>query len=899
MKIQFNLNYKTQFGQRLKIVGNIPALGNNKIENAKTMFSKNGNNGDWDLIIDIADNINTLKYKYLFYNSENSNVLKEFGDFRQLDLKTFDSQQIIIRDFWRPNNNSNNVLFSSAFTNAVFKQKIIDKSNFVKKQIIEEEQIIRFNIRVSRVEAKQKIGLIVYNDTKVQNFYNFNNKNYPFWTTEISFSKNKMPTAYKYCIFDVEQNKIIIEETKTRYFNYPTNSPQKFTHITNDEDFKFPKPWKGIGVAVPVFSLRTKNSFGVGEFLDLKNLVDWSKKNGLKMIQILPINDTTANYTWHDSYPYSAISVFALHPIYLNLEKVGNLNSEILQEIVIEQKKLFNKKTFVDYEPVIKAKVLFLKRIFVQQKKEFFKNSDYIDFFNNNKDWLVPYAVFSFLRDTFGTIEFDKWGRFSKASKNILEELSNETSEYYFEIAFHYFTQFHLHKQLLEVANYARNNGIVLKGDIPIGILRNSVDAWYEPELYNLEGQAGAPPDDFAVEGQNWKFPTYNWELMKKDNYKWWRRRLIKLSAYFDAYRIDHILGFFRIWEIPKSQTQGIMGYFNPALSLTVEELQQKDFNFNFSRYCTPYIREHIIKKLFNNLSERIKKDFLNKNKLGEFQFKQKFNSQLKIELALPTGEQIAPEERKINLYLKKGLKYLISEVLFIVESESENRKLHPRHSLFNTWSYKELDDNSKQKIKEIYNDYFYHRNEEFWKKQAMQKLPALKNATEMLVCGEDLGMVPACVPDVMNDLNMLSLEVQRMPKNPNTEFGNTKQYPYLSVATPSSHDTSTIREWWEEDKNRTQKYYNQVLKKQGKAPTVCEPEIVSEIIKHHINSPSIWSVFPIQDILATNKELRLKNPKEERINVPANPQHFWKYRLHLDIDEIKNLIFFKLLVKK
>ncbi len=900
MKIQFNINYKTQFGQFLKVVGNVSKLGSYNVKNAKPMLLKNGEKGDWNLTIDVPED-GEIKYKYVLCDEFNSISFKEFGDYRNLNIQKLENKAIMVHDYWKSATDEKNVLFSSAFTQAVFKPQNLDKSKFKSLKVVANKQVVQFNLRLSRVSPNHKVGVII-GSKKDEKLTLLNNKNYPMWSKEISISKSKFPTKYRYCIYDEKQKKIVVEEYIFRelLLSEGFKNLDNYKFINNDEDFKFPRyPWKGGGVAIPVFSLRTKKSLGVGEFDDIKLLVDWAKKTGLKLVQILPINDTTVSYRWTDSYPYAAISVFALHPIYINLEKIGKLNSNLINEITNEQKEFLNKKDFVDYEKVMKVKTRFLKQIFAEQKVKFFKDPEFKKYFTDNKDWLVPYATFSFLRDLYGTADFDKWGRFKNPTQLIYDELNNSKSEYYNDIAIHYFVQFHLHKQLLEAANYARQNGIILKGDIPIGIFRNSVDAWTNPELYNLDSQAGAPPDDFAENGQNWKFPTYNWDVMAQNNYRWWKKRLTKLSAYFDAYRIDHILGFFRIWEIPQTQTQGIMGRFNPAIALDINELKDKNFGFDLFRHCRPYIREHILDNLFGYWKDTVKQGFLVEYSKGQFYLKEEYNTQAKIEQNILTNIQVPPSERNINKVIKKGLTYLVSEVLFLEEDGSKGTKFHPRHSLSKTNSFNELDENSKHKILEIYNDYFYYRNEDFWKEEAMKKLPELKETTDMLVCGEDLGMVPTCVPEVMSNLNMLSLEVQRMPKNPKIEFGHPINYPYLSVATPSSHDTSTIREWWEEDTSRTQRYYNQILGKQGGSPFFCEPWVAEEIINQHNYSPSIWAIFPIQDLLAMNSKLRRQNPKDERINVPANPEHFWKYRLHLNLEDLIKEIDFNNLIKE
>lgn len=541
--------------------------------------------------------------------------------------------------------------------------------------------------------------------------------------------------------------------------------------------------WKGAGVAVPVFSLKTKNSYGTGEFLDLKSLADWCAKVGLKMIQILPINDTRTDDSWDNSYPYKAISTKALHPIYLNLYEMGLLNDENDREYFEQQRTILNSKDFVDYPEVMKTKDAYFRKIFSQNWDKVRNRNDYKTFFEENKDWLVPYA----------------------------EYCSSHSSALSSQLELHYFLQYHLDKQLRNAVDYLHEKGVALKGDIPIGIGRDSVDAWMNPELFNMDCQAGAPPDAFATEGQNWGFPTYNWEMMEKDDYKWWRERLSQMSRYFDAYRIDHILGFFRIWEIPIESSQGTMGHFSPALPLDLYEDQ---------------------------------------------------------------------------LSIVTGLSDSQIDGLFI-RDKKDNNKFHPRINLHLTETYSELNDIQKEEINKLYDDFFYHRNEELWKKEALKKLPKIIEASDMLVCGEDLGMVPACVPEVMQQLNILSLEVQRMPKKYGDTFVNPAHNPYLSVDTTSTHDTSTLRGWWEENGELTNRFYREMLRHYEGAPYFAEPWVCQEIIRQHLNSTSMWTILPIQDYIAMDGEFRWDATQREQINVPSNPRHHWCYKMHQSLESL------------
>ena len=641
--------------------------------------------------------------------------------------------------------------------------------------------------------------------------------------------------------------------------NYQSFSNTKVFKVLNDKDNTGSNP-KFIGVAVPVFSLNTKNNFGVGEFLDLKQLADWCEKVGMKMIQILPINDTRTDDSWDNSYPYKAISTKALHPIYLNLDKLGTLQDENDRVYFENQKIILKAKDYVDYPEVMKVKDIYFKKIFKQDWEITKDTEDFQTFFKENKDWLIPYAEFC-LQTTVN----------SQQSTDLVP-----SSEFY------YFLQYHLDKQLKESVDYLHERGIALKGDIPIGIGRHSVEAYTNPELFNLDCQAGAPPDAFATEGQNWGFPTYNWNAMANDNYQWWRNRLTKMSRYFDAYRIDHILGFFRIWEIPQEHTQGIMGHFSPAISYQLSAISHQ-LSASYERLTKPYIRGHFLHEYFGEFTEEVRENYLNETSFSYFELKEEFNTQRKITDFFVNRRQTTDDSHK-DEKIKNGLIALCAEVLFV---EDKNGGLHPRIALQFTHSYNELKDYQKDNINRLYDEYFYHRNETLWKEEALKKLPKIIEASDMLVCGEDLGMVPACVKDVMQQLNILSLEVQRMPKNPCDTFVNPKENPYLSVDTTSTHDMSTIRGWWEENGEVTNRFYREMLGHHEGAPYFAEPWVCKEIIEQHLNSSSMWVIIPIQDYIAMDGDFRWDATQREQINIPANSRHHWCYKMHQSLESL------------
>jgi len=891
MKLTFEIQYKTFIGQQLLL--SIPSVNeetNNK-ESILQMKLINQELGIWQYTYETQNNVD-IEYRYIVRDDNFKTDIAEWGANRIYKSDNRDINSIVVvKDQWRSMSDPEFALYSSAFLNAILKYDQLYTAPVAKASRKRETIVIKFKPNIIRIKPGHRVAVCgnskALGDWNEKKAISLGNPFHPQWLGEVKVELKDFPIHYKYLIQDEDCKFLFWEKSFDRVISLPEGTLPDVIEL-GDEKFEFPQyPWKGAGVAIPVFSLRRSEGFGVGEFTDIKLLVDWSAKVGIKLVQILPVNDTVAKHTWQDSYPYAAISVYAMHPIYINLNEIGKLESDINQQIIESQGKYLNSLEKIDYEAVMALKSRFFKLFYDQCHTEFLKSTEFVHFFKENEFWLRPYAAFSYLRDLFNTPDFSRWGEYSKPSPELLALLTDEKSAHYNDIAVHYFIQFHAYKQLLEAANYARSKGIVLKGDIPIGIFRNSVDAWLQPHLYHMDCQAGAPPDDFSTKGQNWRFPTYNWDEMAKDNYGWWQQRLKQLSGYFDAFRIDHILGFFRIWEIPSTQVEGLMGYFNPSIPFNREELQNRGLWFDDHRMCMPYIREHFLYERFGDLTHFVKENYLVEYAPGCYNLHENYDTQQKIETNIIIEPDCSAEQRSRLNRIIHGLYSLVSEVLFLYAPNTGGNAFFPRNALHFTRSYQELEGHAKHIINQIYLEYFYERNEEYWRGKAMAKLPIIKNATNMLLCGEDLGMVPACVPDVMNDLGILSLEVQRMPKNPKISFGHPANYPYLSVATPSSHDTSTIRGWWEEDYSQSQRFYYEILGNHGPAPVFCSTDVVKQIIIQHLYSPSMWAIFPIQDLFGMDEQLRYPNPHAERINNPGNSNHYWRYRLHISIEKL------------
>jgi 4-alpha-glucanotransferase len=876
MRIDFYLRFHTQFGQTISLVGNIPSLGLNDANKALplTFF----NEEFWHTSIEIdPEDYHTLHYRYVFTN-EFGERKKEAEKERVIDLKK-NHKDVVSFDTWNDESFYENAFFTAPFTDVFLstpggkKQKKVDT--------------ITHTIKIKAPLLGDHEAVFITGNAPAFNNWDIEkplllHKKGNWWTLETDLSGTIFPVAYKYGIYDLKEEAFVrFEEGDNRVLHYDIPADKRI--VVHDGFLRVPNnTWKGSGIAIPVFSLRSASSFGVGEFADMKLLVDWARETGIKMVQILPVNDTSATYSWKDSYPYAAISAFALHPIYINLQKVGGKkHSHIIKALSKKQKQL-NGLPEIDYEQVIQFKINVLKELFELDDMSFLKEKEYESFFADNKSWLIPYAAFCFLRDKYSTSDFSKWKTHSQYNKDEVERLTANKSKQFRFIAFYYFVQYHLHLQLKEATDYAHKKGIAVKGDIPIGIYRYGCDAWTAPELYNMDMQAGAPPDDFTIKGQNWGFPTYNWKKMEEDQFDWWRQRFHQMSNYFDAFRIDHILGFFRIWSIPVSSVEGILGRFIPALPIYVHEFGERGIWFDYDRLCKPYITEALLQSVFSEHVEFVKDHFLTANEREGYDLKEDFDTQQKVD------EYFALQDASdSNAFIRQGLFDLITNVILFEEPGSNQQRFHFRILVDSTYSFQQLNDSDRYKLKELYVDYFYRRQDEFWKKEALKKLPALKDATNMLICGEDLGMVPHSVPEVMQQLGILSLEIQRMPKNPQTEFFHPKDAPYLSVITPSSHDMSTIRGWWEENREKTQRFYNQILGEHGTAPYFCEPWVNRAVILQHLYSPAMWAVFQLQDILGMNEKLRREDPSEERINNPANPNHYWNYRMHIPLEQL------------
>ncbi len=872
MKIIFNLEYQTTFGEELAL--NILTDGKTEEHQMTTLDGLH-----WICELNKTTKLcSFMDYYYTVMHGNQQQRHEWLSTPHRLEFAAAKGIRYTIYDHWI-DIPDDAYLYSTAFTKCIAarEQQMSSETTYNKT--------VRLKVRAPQLRNYERLALIGGGDAlgnweakrAIDMVEHENNE----WVISLDYDKLPSSFEFKFVALDAKVDVTPLwENGMNRMITLPPVDAGEVVVYELPQAYFPVHPWKGAGTVIPIFSLRSEGSFGVGDFGDLKMMIDWCDKTRQRVLQILPINDTNITHTWQDSYPYNSISIYALHPQYTDLRQLPPLKNEKLRKKYEALQKTLNALPQIDYERVNNAKSDYLHAIYEEEGAKVMKTEAFKQFFKQNKEWLVPYAAFCHYRDLYGTATFQDWPDHHELTDNEREAMSKPASKLYKEVAFWYFVQYNLDQQMRAAHDYARQKRVVLKGDIPIGISRDGVDAWVEPKYFNLNGQAGAPPDAFSANGQNWGFPTYNWDTMLEDDCSWWVHRFRKMAEYFDAYRIDHVLGFFRIWEIPIDAVHGLLGQFSPSLGMTREEIEAYGLHFQEELFTKPFIADWTLDRIFGEKAQYVKDTFLDHAHDDIWQMKPEYDTQRKIEAVFKD------KNGETDHHLRDGLYALISDVLFIRDRKNKD-KFHPRIGVQNDFIYEALWDNDKAVFNRLYNDYFYRRNNQFWYTEAMKKMPRLTQATRMLVCAEDLGMVPDCVPWVMNELRILSLEIQSMPKESGIRFGKLSHNPYRSVDTISTHDMSTLRQWWDENEEQTQDYYNSMLHRGGAAPHPLPGWLAKDIVSRHLTSPSMLCLLSLQDWLSIDEHLRLPNQNDERINIPANPRHYWRYRMHLTIEQL------------
>ena len=857
MKLKFTIQYGTQWGQNLYVMITYRSADGTEKSNRLMMLTSDGL--QWEVetaaLVSRQHPITSFSYFYQVEDADGNVLRKEWNAVPRTYY--FDaSKSYVLADQWRDVPLQYHLYSNAYLTTAHFQR---DEEVQALRVPLYRKTII-FRVSAPQLQKGQSLAIIgnhpAIGSWNTARYLKMEYIGRYDWLLSVNVDAILLPIEYKYVIVDDDTHALLEWEegdNRTTDGLLPPDQnvvPDGTVLVAYGESLRIKeRTWRAAGVVVPVFSLRSQASYGVGDFGDLRKMVDWAVATGMKVIQLLPVNDTTYAHTWSDSYPYNIVSAFALHPHYMDLEALGRLKSRAKMTAYHRQRQELNALAYSDYEAVDRVKTAYIQEVFEERGQQTLESKEFKQWFALNQEWLMPYAM---------------W-------------LGQPASLVYF-------IQYHLHLQLKAAADYARQQGVVLKGDVPIGVNRESVETATRPELFHLSAQTGAPPDAFSQNGQNWGFPTYNWNVesgKKKENLVgWFQRRLRWMEQYFDAIRIDHVLGFFRVWEIPDDAVFGLLGHFSPALPMTVGEIEYFGLSFRKELFTRPFINDRVLERLFGLHAPYVRDNFLIPRSYGLYDLKEAYDTQKKVR-AFFEGKG---DEN--SLWIRDGLYRLISGVLFLEDPE-QPEMYHPRIGVYNEPVYDALSNEEKDAFMRLYNNYYYQRHNLFWGDQAMHRLTDVFGDTRMLCCAEDLGMLPDCVAPVLDQLRILTLEIQSMPKQTGYEFAHLDGNPYRSVATFSTHDMSPLRLWWEESMERTQRYYVTMLQKQGRAPEHLPAHLAEEIIARHLYCPSMLCMLSLQDWLAMDSELRGKNTRDERINVPSDPYNRWKYRMHITIEEL------------
>ena len=855
MKLKFSIQYGTQWGQNLYVV--ITYRSSDHTEKTQRIMMVTTDGMEWSLETTVLESrkhpITSFLYNYQVEDNDGNVIRKEWDVIPRIYY--FDSSKdYVMADRWRDVPLQYH-LYSKAYLTSM---GLEDNDKVEPLRVPLYRKTILFRVSAPQLQKGQSVAIVgshpALGSWNVARYLRMESIGRFEWLLSVNVEAVLLPIEYKYVIVDDNTHAFVAWEegdNRTTDGLLPADQtmvPDGTVLVVYGESLRVKEQtWRAAGVVIPVFSLRTKESYGVGDFGDFRRLVDWCVATGMKVIQLLPVNDTTCSGNWSDSYPYNIVSAFALHPHYLDLEELGTLKSKTKITAYHRQRQELNAISYSDYEAVDRVKRSYVEEVFVERGQQTLDSKDFKLWYAENKEWLEPYA---------------KW-------------VSAKSS--YSSAAVVYYVQYHLHIQLKSAADYARSKGIFIKGDVPIGVNGDSVETATHPEFYHLDAQTGAPPDAFSQNGQNWGFPTYNW---KSGLVEWFHRRLKWMEQYFDAIRIDHILGFFRIWEIPEDAVFGILGHFSPSLPMTVGEIEYFGLPFRKDLFTRPFINDRVLDRLFGLHAPYVREHFLVARSYGLYDIKAEYDTQKKVQKAFDgrTDEN--------SLWIRDGLYRLISGVLFL-EDPQQPEMYHPRIGVIGEPVFDALTAEEKDAFMRLYNNYYYQRHNFFWGGEAIRKITDVFGTTRMLCCGEDLGMLPDCVAPVLDLLRVLTLEIQSMPKQNGYEFAHLDANPYRSVATISTHDMSPLRLWWSESPERTQRYYVSMLQKLGRAPEQLPAHLAEEIIGRHLYCPSMLCLLSLQDWLAMDGELRGKNPRDERINVPSDPYNRWKYRMHITIEEL------------
>ncbi len=829
MKLRFSIHYRTEWGQNIVILLRYIDSSGSERSARLPMLTQDGETwtAETAVLESRRSSVEWFSYLYIVEDAEGNELRREWNGIER--SYPFDaSRTLLLADVWR-DLPLNEHLYSSAYQVTALPTSIngdrqtrkdttppyIAKLPYYRKTVL-------FRVSAPQLLPHQQLAVIgshpalgSWNPTR---YLAMERAGKADWMLTLNVDWLALPLEYKYVVVDSDNHELTAwEEGDNRIIDGNLNDGEVFVAYGEPLRLK-EKAWRIAGVSIPVFALRSENSCGVGDFGDLLLLIDWAQEVGLRVIQLLPLNDTTTTGQWGDSDPYNIVSSFKIHPHYIDLNQLGALKDKDRMTSFRRQQQELNSLSYSDYEAVDRVKMEYLKEFY--------------------------------------------------------EELANKNTYSSFDD----FVQQNLHLQLKRVAEYARQKGVILMGDMPIGMSSKATDVKEHPELFCTDCYTGTPPDSQSYEGQNWGLLSYDWKANGLADYM--KRRLQWMEQYFDALRIDHTPGYFRIWQIPSEQVYAAMGQFSPALPLTSGEIELAGLPFRHDFLTKPFINDKIVDRIFGIHAQFVRDTFLKRKGYGLYNLKEEVATQKLV------YQHFKDSNDENSIWIRDGLCRLVANVLFLKDMHHDEM-YHPRIQAWHEPVFGILSDEEKEAFMRIYNNFFYQRHSMLWGATGYKRLGLLQNSTDMLLCAENLGLQPDCVEPVLDSLRILTLEIQRMPRQTGLEYAHLDANPVRSVAMASTHDMAPLRLWWQENAAQAQRFYTTMLQKQGRAPEQLSVVLAEEIIARHLYSPSMICILQLQDWLAMDGELRSKNLREERINTPGDAYNRWQWRMHINIEKL------------
>jgi 4-alpha-glucanotransferase len=714
------------------------------------------------------------------------------------------------------------------------------------------------------------------------------------------------------------------------------------------------------GLVVPLIALRRNKTAACGVFSDLVHLARVARQWGLSLIQLLPLNDTG-----NGTSPYAALSAFALNPIYISLSETPDTmaalglplgenaaNALIRADSAINRK--FGGEPRVPYEATLRAKLDALRQVWNASREICAPLAEALA---AEQGWAKPYASFVALKEAFRGAPWWDWPEWREITSAQIDALWYNP-EFAEEARFRLWLQVLAREQLQRAAQAVRAMGIDIMGDIPILLAKDSADVWFQRDIFILNRQAGAPPDMYSPRGQNWGFPLYDWEALRAQGYAFWRQRLGYADNFYTAYRIDHVLGFFRIWAIDEFENDAYLGVFEPSVRMSRAELSALGFSDERIRWLSkPHVPEWKIqsaekqcleafaagadrKMAFARGLEDVRRAcFVRIKDEPLFLFSPEIRGTSDISVLFSALRRNFPEaDRSLADYARSMGDWWIDRVLY----EAAPDAYVFQWSYRDTTSWKSLSP-QEQAALEAKAAALAAASLDVWERRGRELLSMLESASDMQPFAEDLGAVPPCVPKVLRELNIPGLKVLRWERRwdesgqPYIPFG---MYEPLSVACTSVHDSTNMRQWWEEEADRRQLWamfmkmaehdalLRSLLEGCGRGrggdgqpphavalsgvpapssapaphsavepssaeglsipaepPKALDTAAAAAIVRAMALSSSIAVVYPVQDILACHPEWREPDPRDERINVPGTTLATnWTYRMPVDL---------------